>query len=454
LSQDARLRLRPQRRVSSAQVEVERLSLMRLVNRVLISILVASVSACGGSSPPKAQSEVSGTAAKPEVDPEIEKTLAELDAALAARPGDQVLMLLRAAYSETAGRTDEALTFLERLDASGWDVPLPSARFQKLSADYRFQELAARIEARSPRVKQSEVAFTIPAPDLIPEGIAVDPATGTFYVGSIRKRTILAIDRDGDVRTFVPAQRDGLSGVLGMKVDIERGVLWATSSWSEGMEGYTDADRGRSELTAFALADGSMRRRIAFAGGGEPHLLNDIAIASDGTVYVTDSLAGAVWRVPADRDVFEPVVPVGSFAYPNGIVLTASGQLLVAHGSGIAKVDPASGNVTRFANAPGMPLAGIDGLLLHGRTLLAVQNGLGAPRLVAIELDETASRATKLTVLENDPSLLEIPTTSALYDGALYTIANSQLDALGPQGLREDKALQDPRIVRTPLLVE
>jgi hypothetical protein len=217
------------------------------------------------------------------------------------------------------------------------------------------------------------------------------------------------------------------------------------------MEGFTAADRGRSELTAFALADGRMRRRIEFAAGGEPHLLNDIAIASDGTLYVTDSVAGAVWRVPADRDTFEPVVPAGSLAYPNGIVLASTGTLLVAHGTGLANIDPASGTITRLPNTPGIPLGGIDGLLADGRTLLAVQNGLGAPRLVAIELDESATRATKLTVLENDPSVLEIPTTSALFEGALYTIANSQLDALGPEGLRKDKQLHEPRIVRTPV---
>ena len=62
----------------------------------------------------------------------------------------------------------------------------------------------------------------------------------------------------------------------------------------------------------------------------------------------------------------------------------------------------------------------------------------------------SARSHTALTVLENDPSVLEIPTTSALHDGALYTIANAQFDAIGPDGLRRDKQLHDPRIVRTP----
>jgi hypothetical protein len=216
------------------------------------------------------------------------------------------------------------------------------------------------------------------------------------------------------------------------------------------MEGFQPTDKGRAELTAFSLADGTQRRRIAFTAGTDPHLLNDIAIASDGTLYVTDSEAGAVWRVPADRDVFEPVAPSGTFAYPNGIVLATPDRLLVAHGTGLAAIDVAGGKISRFDNAPGIPLGGIDGLLIEGRTLYAVQNGLGVPRLVAIELDDAVTRATKLTVLENQ--LLELPTTSALFNGALYTIANAQLDALGPGGvLRKDKTLHDPKVLRTPL---
>jgi sugar lactone lactonase YvrE len=413
-------------------------------------LVVAFLAACGGSTPPKLHPAAPAAEAKP-ASPEATAMLARLDEALAAKPDDQVLMLMRAAYSEAAGKPDDALRFIEKLDASRWDVPFTSVDFKTLANDPRYQRLNARITARAPKAKRSELAFTIPGPDLIPEGIAVDTKTGTFYVGSIHKRTIIAVDRDRKARTFVPAGQDSMSGVLGMKVDAARGVLWATSWASEGMHGFTEADKGRSEVTAFALGDGAKKRRIAFPPGGDPHLLNDIAIASDGTLYITDSVTGAVWRVPTDRDEFQPVAPPRSFAYPNGIVWTANGRLLVAHGTGIANIDPATGDITRLPNAPGKPLGGIDGLVLDGRTLYAVQNGLGAPRLVAIELDDKATTATKLTVLESDPSVLEIPTTSTLFEGALYTIANSQLDALGPTGLVAGKQLHDPRIVRTPL---
>lgn len=181
------------------------------------------------------------------------------------------------------------------------------------------------------------------------------------------------------------------------------------------MEAFTKADTYRRDHRVRACRrQHAPADRLCGRRGCSP--LNDIAIAPDGTLYVTDSVAGAVWRVRPERDVFEP---------------------FVAAGTGIANIDPATGTITRLENAPRIPLGGIDGLLLEGHTLLAVQNGLGVPRLVAIELDQTATRATALTVLR-DPDDVGRARWRAL-------------DAIGPDGLRKDKRLEDPRIVRTPL---
>jgi hypothetical protein len=423
---------------------------------------VVGSAACGGPERPKP----TAPAATP--DPETVAAVAVIDEALAARPDDVVLLYLRASMTTQVGPPAGALPFLARLDAAGWDVPLAPSDFGALAEDRRFRELATRIEARAPTVHRSVFSFGIEGPDLIPEGIAADPARERFYVGSLRKRTIVAVS--GAVghgpalqgvaarqqTTFVPPRRDGLGAVVGIKVDGARGLLWAASYASPSMEGYTPADRTSHAVYAFALADGALRRRVAYAPAeaAEPHLPNDLAITEDGTVYVTDSNAGRVYRVPAAGDVLEPIVPPRSFFYPNGIVPAPGGKLYVAHATGIALVDPATGAITRVEPPPGpppAPLGGIDGLALHRGALVAVQNSIGRPRLVKIALDDTGARATSLTVLENDPKSLELPTTTAVLGDHAYTIANSQLDALSPEGLRKGRKLEDPRILRTPL---
>jgi hypothetical protein len=65
----------------------------------------------------------------------------------------------------------------------------------------------------------------------------------------------------------------------------------------------------------------------------------------------------------------------------------------------------------------------IDGMGLQGDRLFAVQNSIGRPRILEISLD--GARATGLTVLESSPEVLALPTTTCLWQGAFYTIANS-----------------------------
>ena len=147
--------------------------------------------------------------------------------------------------------------------------------------------------------------------------------------------------------------------------------------------------------------------------------------------------------------MFEPVTPAGALVYPNGIALAPDGRLYVAHLPGIAMVATDSGAVKPMETVPGAPLGGIDGLVLERGALLAVQNGIGRPRMVSIALDSTGERATGLTVLENDPAALELPTTACASGGAMYTIANSQLRAF--RSVDGARRLEATRILRTPL---
>jgi sugar lactone lactonase YvrE len=202
-------------------------------------------------------------------------------------------------------------------------------------------------------------------------------------------------------------------------------------------------------VMAFALADGSVRRTITFAAG-EPHGANDLAIASDGTVYVTDMIGGAIYRIPPDRDAFAVVVPPGTFAYPNGLALLDDSHLYVADAIGIAVIALAAAPTVTPLTAPaGIALGGIDGMVVTADHIYAVQNGIGEPRIIAVAFAGT--RALSLEVLENDPAALAIPTTACLRDGALYTIANTNLGAFTPKGLAPGRTLSPPRILRTPL---
>jgi sugar lactone lactonase YvrE len=393
-----------------------------------IASFLVVLAACGGRSKPPVPSPV----------------VAAIDAALKERPDDPLLHYLRATAAPA-----EALPHLERMDALGWDVPLHAHEFTPVRDEARYVAIAASIAKRAPRIARSEVAFTLKETDLIPEGIAIDSRSGTLYVGSLRKRMVLAVDAAGAVTTFADSD-DGLVAVLGMKVDEARDLLWVATWKSPSHEGAGAGDEGASAVVAFRIADGAVARSVRLPDDAG-HLPNDLAISADGTVYVTDSIGGGVYRIPADKDVLETLVEPGTFSYPNGIALAADGALFVGHALGLSRVAVAAGANEPVAAPAGVILGGIDGLLRDGNRLFAVQNGIGQGRIVAFTLDDAGARITGMTVLENDPEALAIATTSALAGGALYTIANAQLDALGPDGLAADKTLTPSRVLRTPL---
>ena len=140
-------------------------------------------------------------------------------------------------------------------------------------------------------------AFLRLAPGNYPEGIAFGKQ-GVLYLANRRDdgehyvSEILAIARDGSVSTFaVLAQlaRDGdpgNDGVLGLATDRRGNVYAALVSPDAVAHGVWRITR-----------DGSRRTRLA---GSERMIFpNALAFDARGSLYVTDSFGGAVWRFPS-----------------------------------------------------------------------------------------------------------------------------------------------------------
>ena len=122
----------------------------------------------------------------------------------------------------------------------------------------------------------SQVAFQLDERDLVPEGIAYDPVGGDLYLGSIRKSKILRLSSGGEVETFVPSGMGGLSGVLGLRVDPQRRILWAASFQGASVEGFDPATPGETGAYAFSLDDGSLLQSHVIEMMDENHLFNDM----------------------------------------------------------------------------------------------------------------------------------------------------------------------------------
>lgn len=367
---------------------------------------------------------------------------ATLRAASSPKPSEpHITLLYREAWdANRRGDAAAALERLRRLDAEGWSVPFDPSDFPGLAEGAEFREVAARVAARQPATPHAPLAATLPERGLIAEGIAADARDGTLYVGSIRHRKILRVAAGGRVSDAVAPGAGGLGRVLGLKVDAAGGLLWAAAN-------DRDAPSPRGGVYAFDLATGALRRSAVVEGRG--HLLNDLVVAEDGTVFVTDSEAGQVLRLDQGATTFAPLVEPGRFLYANGIALV-DGRLVVADAVGLWDV-PRQGGAARQLDGPArFPLGGIDGLAADGRTLLAVQNALGTPRIVRLVVAPAAARVVEASVLEAGNPGWHIPTTGALAGGAFFYIGNSHIDGWSDEKVAPS-AMQETRIYRLPL---
>lgn len=366
-----------------------------------------------------------------------------VDAQLASDPGDGGALYLAAMVARSRGDRAGALRVLSRLDALGWDLGLPDEDFAGLGDRRGYRELVRAAAAREPHVTSSERLFTVDERTLTPEGIAFDSRTGAYFLGSICGHKIVRVV-DGVATDLVPGGRDGLGAVLGLHVD-ERpgGLLWAVYNPVRSARG------GRSGIVGLDPTTGALRHHATIAGG---HLLNDLAISDAGDIYVTETMTGAVRRLRAGERELAPFIAPGTFVYPNGIAWSRdAGRLLVADALGITVVDAATGARRRLGRGPALSIGAIDGLAVRGRTLVAVQNGYGLPRIVRFDVDAGLTHVERVQILEAGNPLFDSPTTGVIAGDGFTYIANSQVHRCRDGQLVDPGTMQATVVLRAPL---
>jgi hypothetical protein len=243
----------------------------------------------------------------------------------------------------------------------------------------------------------------------LPEGIAIGPGA-TFYSGS---RANGAIYR-GDLRTGMgDVFIDGEPGrvAVGLEYDNRCGLLFVAGGATG--QGYVyDAATGDPIATLQLTAPGSF--------------VNDVTVTA-GAAFFTDSQRAVLYRVglagctPSEQAVTLPLAgewtQVPGFN-ANGIVSDPSGKRLIVVNSttgGLFNVDPTTGTA-ELIEAPPVTLG--DGLLLRGRTLYVVRNGLN--QIAVLELDPSWESAQLVEVLTD--ANFDVPTTIARFGNALYAV--------------------------------
>jgi hypothetical protein len=354
-----------------------------------------------------------------------------------ARDRGIVLYTLAGLYAHL-GEFDDALRLLRQAELDRmWFDPVGDPGFSMLRNCPQLHVIAAEVERVHPAVQRAHVFETVGPPDLIPEGIAADPATGDLYLSSIQHRKILRISPSGLVQDFISEGQDGALAILGIRIDPRDRTVWAASQ-----------EHGRSLLFHW---DRNGRLMARYPAEGRPHLFNDLAVTHNGDVYVTDSLANAVYLLKSGRNTLARITFPQAF-YPNGITLSEDERrLYVSDAFSLFILDLGTKKIARVLPPRGASIAGFDGLYEYQGTLVGIQNGAGAPRILQLFFAHDGSRVERVQTLEFRSELMDLPTTGAIYQDQLYYIVNSQIDNVEDGKVKDPARLRQVKIAVLPL---
>lgn len=364
---------------------------------------------------------------------------------LKTRPNDPTLHYYLAMAEFAEGDRAGGLAALERVASIGRGfLPVRDMGFASVWDDPAFQKIRARLERKLPKVTVAREAFTLDR-RLIPEGIAHDPESHSYFVGSIAAAKIVRIDAQGTASDF--SSPGELKQVLGLAIDPARRQLHAVSTSLLGTPDSTS-----NQVVTYDLATGTRVRTIAVPAAAQ---LNDVAVGPGGDLYVTDTRAGGVFRIGAQGGPVDTVVAPPSIPGVNGIALAADGKAFyLAHSTGIARLELASGELLPRIEIPaGETVGAIDGLYVDGNALIGIQNVTNPGRVIRLPLRADGKGAVRVeTLLSHHHPAIDEPTTGAIVGRSFALLATTQVARFTPEGtITSPETLKRPVVLLVPL---
>jgi sugar lactone lactonase YvrE len=237
------------------------------------------------------------------------------------------------------------------------------------------------------------------------EGIAAGEGT-TFYAGDLQLGDIYRGDIRGgkadlfiDVSDFDATQR----AAVGMKADVRNDLLFV-------------AGGATGKAYVYNTASGEPVQEYVLA----PGFINDVTLTPEGA-WFTNSAAPELYFIPVGwhgklgevqtLQLNGPAAELAGAFNINGIAAADDGRVLIVAHSGLGKlytVDPGTGDTAAIA---GVDVPNVDGILVRGHQLWAVQNFSNQISRVRLA-DDLASGEIRKVITSED---FNVPTTVAFF---------------------------------------
>jgi hypothetical protein len=274
----------------------------------------------------------------------------------------------------------------------------------------------------------SEGAATAPEVIVLPgatsaEGIAHGEGS-TFYAGDLFAGDVFRGDlEEGTAERFIDAPEGRWA--VGMDADTRHELLYV-------------AGGGTGQAYVYDLRSGATVATYQFAPPSPPDadppttVVNDVTVTEAGA-WFTESRRGVLYFVPIDRHgrpgaeshtltLRGPAAETPGSINLNGIAAVRhGGTLVVAHteNGALYTVDPTTGDSARIT---GVSVPTVDGIVLDGRQLWAVQ---GSDQVTEVRLSEDLRDGSVVEVITSD--LFQVPATAIRHDGRL-AVVNAKFD--------------------------
>jgi sugar lactone lactonase YvrE len=284
----------------------------------------------------------------------------------------------------------------------------------------------------------------VPGTTDFPESVTSDADGNLIFSSLAGGRIFKAAGGENQAKEWIKPGTNGLSSALGVLADDKSNTLFVCSNDMSWAGIHVSAGNTPTALKTYDLKTGKPVGSMPLPAStisGQANLCNDIAVAGNGTVYVSDSLSGRILRLKPGGTELETWAhdPRWDVKGPqlDGIAVLADGAVYanIFEGDGLYRVavnpDGSAGTNTKLKTS--RPLYHSDGLRVLGpNTLLMVEGeGKGNLDLVTIKGD-AADIETIKGGFEGPVGVTKVGNTAYVLDVPLKYLFNPDMKSKTP----------------------
>ena len=298
-----------------------------------------------------------------------------------------------------------------------------------------------------------ETLAELPEDLAMPEALASDRAGGRLFVGSLRDGSIRVWSEQEGWKIFADPERiEGLMGVFGLALDVQRGHLWVATANVPQFVGFSADVAHPTALIKLDLASAQPLATYHTPPSAMTHALGSVVVAADGTVYAADTVAPILFRLRPDEERLELLFGSPNLTSFRGLALSGDDRLLYVadyeQGIVVLATDD-SQRAWKLAVPETLNLGGIDGLYWWNQHLVVIQNGISPQRVVRLQLGPDGLGVTGVVPVLAALEAFDVPTFGVMDASTLILLSGSHWQHVDARGRPVADALPPISLLKT-----